>query len=136
MDHIYTISNYFDGPIEGVTSLNGLPHIYKCIFDENEDEYSKIYLLYPISNTCFDLVMEQWGIWLRWESAFKSGAAPLDSHPALPEDKKRYEELVELIEKLLNENNPDFRTLRAEFIAPEKPCPAGQWQVKWHEVNS
>jgi len=136
MDRIYTISNYYDGPIDGVASVNGEPHIYKCIFDEKEDEYLKIYSLQLISIECFDLFMEQWGIWLRWEVAFKRGVVAADSHPALPEERKRNEELNELINSLTQENNAIFKTLKAEFMLPETPSWASLWQVKWHETNT
>lgn len=136
MDQIYTVSNYYDGPIEGVTSLNGQPHTYKCLFDENEDEYSKLYSLQLISDECFNLYVEQWNIWLRWEAAFRKGTVASSSHPALPEDKKRNEELNELINLLTHENKPILNAFRAEFIVPEKPCWASVWQVKWHEVNT
>src|SRR3954467_12292970 len=127
MDRIYTVSNYYDGPIEGVASVNGEPHTYKCIFNEKEDEYSKFYSLQLISNECFDLFMEQWEIWLRWEAAFKKGAVAASSHPALPEERNRNEELNDLIKILIEESNPSFKTLKAELILPEKPGGASIW---------
>jgi hypothetical protein len=136
MDRIYTISDYYDGPIQGIASVNSEPHIYQCIFDEKAEEYSRTYSLQPISNECFELFIEQWDIWLRWEAAFKSGSALISSHPVLAEDKNRNDELNQLINALLDKNSTDLKILKAEFILPEKPGWASTWQVIWHEATA
>jgi hypothetical protein len=42
-------------------------------------------------------MLEHWDIWLRWESAFHEGRTTLETHPALPEDRARHEELQALL---------------------------------------
>ena len=135
MDLIYTIFDYYDGPISGVTSLDGEPHFYQCIFDESADEYSKNYYLSPISNTTFELVQEQWAFWLRWQSAFKEGKVEARSHPALPEDIKRNDQIHELTRFELCTCTDRAVLVKANFHVPKEPNWASQWTVKWERLD-
>ncbi len=128
---IFTVDEYYDGPISGVTELNGKPHIYQCIFDENEDEYSQRYYLQQIPQDIFTLKLEQWELWLKWVAAFKKGEVTTDTHPVLPEDSKRNKELDKLTIEATTINIDLCEIMRAEFIVPTKPSWASTWQVRW-----
>jgi len=56
----------------------------------------------PIDAATLALAFEDWAIWRRWETAFYRGEATLETHPALPEDRHRREELKRLLAPLLN----------------------------------
>lgn len=58
MDDILTISNYYDGPLEGIATFSGKPHFNECIFDELEDEYSNNYLLTPMTENIYEIAMK------------------------------------------------------------------------------
>jgi len=90
---VFTVTDYWDGPLNGIANFLGKPHFYERIFDSASDDYSDMYRLTPIDEPTFRLAMEDWEIWCRWELAFHTGRAKMDSHPALPEDVARYEEL-------------------------------------------
>jgi hypothetical protein len=96
-ERVHTVNNYYDGPRLGAADLGGRPHLYESIFDEAADEYSDLFWVMPIDESRFSLVMEAWAIWLRWQAAFRSGNASSDTHPALPEDRQRRDELKEAI---------------------------------------
>jgi len=100
-EEVFTVLDYYDGPRKGVANLKGLPHFYDCIFDEANDEYSDLYHLTPISQRIFELAKEDWAIWKRWESAFHSGKATHESHPALPLDRARHEEIRSILDSAL-----------------------------------
>ncbi len=136
IDKIYTINDYYDGPVEGVTSLNGEPHVYKCIFDHNEDEYSKNYYLQPISNEILTLVLEQWEIWLRWKAAFDKGLTTRESHPSLPAERKRYDEIQNLIQSEINIIEESCKIMQARFQVPSKPNWEAKWLVQWIKPSS
>jgi hypothetical protein len=60
-------------------------------------------------------LLEDWEIWLRWESAFKEGRTTQETHPALPEERARHHELeVVLTERLVIESATSKRA-KAEF---------------------
>jgi hypothetical protein len=50
-------------------------------------------------------------------------------HPALPEEQNRYNELTELIDRLLKENSANQKIFRAEFLLPENPRLNSVWYV-------
>src|SRR6202012_5170669 len=90
---VFTVTDYYDGPRKGIANFRGKPHFYECIFDSGKDDYSVVYRLTPLDEHVFHLAMESWDIWRRWERAFHTGKTNMETHPALPQDKSRYEEL-------------------------------------------
>lgn len=98
---VFTVTDYYDGPRGGVANYLGKPHLYECEFDGAQDDYSDRYLLTPISEETFRLALEDWEIWKRWESAYHAGKADISSHPALPDDRARHEELRLILDKEL-----------------------------------
>ena len=100
-EEVFTVTDYYDGPRQGVANFKGEPHFYDCIFDEARSDYSNLYRLTPISRPIFDLAREDWAIWERWESAFHAGSATRETHPALPEDRIRDEEIRAVLDSAL-----------------------------------
>jgi hypothetical protein len=97
LDIVHTITDWYDGARAGVAGLSGKPHYYECQFDKSKDDWSDIYLLKPLDEETFRLAMEDWGIWLRCEAAFHEGRTPLETHPALPEDRVRHDGLAKVL---------------------------------------
>src|SRR3954462_14007265 len=96
-DHVLTINDYWDGPRRGIADVNGVPHIYESEFDHGADECSDTYLVSPIERSLLSIVLEDWEIWLRWHAAYQAGEVSLGTHPALPEDRERYETIQQAI---------------------------------------
>jgi hypothetical protein len=55
----------------------------------------------PEDAEAFQLALEAWAIWKRWDTAFYQKQVNLDKHPALPADRARHEELQRLRETKL-----------------------------------
>ena len=100
-EFVYTVTDYYDGPRKGIANFQGKPHLYECIFDESKDSYSDLFRLAPVDAETFQLAIEAWEIWRRWEFAFHSGETEMSTHPALPREAKRHEELKQLLDKAL-----------------------------------
>ena len=96
-DRIYTVNGYHDGPQLGVAEYQGKPHIYQKQFDADADEYTNQFLLSEIEPALLALVLEDWEIWLRWNVAYRQGQVSVDTHPALPDERPRHNELKKLI---------------------------------------
>lgn len=128
-DIIHTITDWYDGPRGGVASLNDKPHCYECRWDEASDDWSEVYLLSPIDDETFRLALEDWQIWLRWEAAFREGKTPHETHPALPEDRARHNELKRVLADRLVINPDECIKAKVEFKFGEPAL------VRWSIVS-
>jgi len=136
-DLVFTIEDYYDGPRKGVANLLGKPHFYDCVFDENNDEYSDLYQLTPIDQHKFQLALEAWKIWRKWELAYHTGKVKLESHPALRADTTKYKRLHQKLDPLLKTDPKTSIMRRGRFSAIGSPkLPKGvlrPLQVKWSD---
>lgn len=57
------------------------------------DDYLETFMLTHVIVKASALAIEQWSIWRQWELAFHRGAAPSETHPAIPNQHPRYAEL-------------------------------------------
>ena len=137
-ERVYTMTDYYDGPRAGVASFMGKPHAYTSLFDEERDQYSDTFELRPIDDETLLLALEDWEIWLRWEDAFYAGQTPHETHPALPEDRRRHDELAPLLAARLERSAGPVVRARAEFRATRGHAHAGRgrWlEANWHILD-
>ena len=99
-EKVHTVNDYWDGPIEGVADFRGKPHKFKLLFDENEDDYSTDYELQKISTKEFDLILQSWSLWIKWNDKKNKTKEEFDSHPILPSDKEECEKIDAQLKKL------------------------------------
>jgi hypothetical protein len=98
-EKVFTVTDYYDGPRGGIANFNGKPHLYNCIF--GEQDYSNLYWLTPVNQEVFLFALEDWAIWKRWERAFYAGEVNRDSHPALPAERDRHLHIQSLLDEQL-----------------------------------
>jgi hypothetical protein len=131
---VHTVIDYYDGPRKGIANYQGFPHFYECVFDATQDDYSDLYQLTPIDEQVFQLALEDWGIWKRWEAAYHSGQTDLETHPALPKDRSRHEELKSILDIAL-QSSPKAIIRAGKFSAlADSELPPGMLrslQVEW-----
>jgi hypothetical protein len=82
-----------------VTTLRGT--VVGSNFDEAKGNYSDLFRLTPIDADIFQLAMEDWSSWQRWELAFKTGKTGIRMHPALPDETNRHLELKRILDRPL-----------------------------------
>ncbi len=132
-DRVHTVNDYYDGPRLGIADVDGVPHIYEAEFDYSSDEFGDTYFASPVDENLLRLVMEDWEIWLRWNSAFRRGDASRETHPALPQDRERHEALKIAIGDRLRVDRAHAKYLKARF----ESSPNDQSQiVEWRTANS
>jgi hypothetical protein len=131
-EHVYTINLYYDGPRLGVADFRGKPHVYESQFSDMDDEYTDRFWLMELEPELFKLVLEDWGIWLRWHAAYQSGDVSLDTHPALPKDRERHEALKQLVGNRLSAEPNESAVVGAEFRNVTKGWET--FKVQWREV--
>jgi hypothetical protein len=121
---VYTVDDYYDGPLAGFADFGGKPHHYRRQFDHAADEYSDIFRLTPIADDVLPFVKEQWDLWLKWQTAFHAKETTIETHPALPQDRQRYEELKQAVGREVAANESRAVRARGKFH------PTGD-QVDW-----
>lgn len=81
----------YDGEIDllesGVADFQGQPHYFWLAAYCRDVPRCAEFELAPVSHVAFSCVMEQAGIWRRWELAYHGGEVPLETWPALPSDR-------------------------------------------------
>jgi hypothetical protein len=133
-DRILTVNNYYDGPRLGIAEFRGVPHIYEAEFDHSVDEYGDTYYVSPVNPELLALVLEDWKIWLRWEAAYKKGGVALESHPALPAERQRHEELKSAIGDRLRSDPENRSYFRAKLTHSERSEPWQGMYVEWQPL--
>jgi hypothetical protein len=98
IDLIFMITDWWDGPKSGFATFHDAPHFFDGVFDELVDDYIDSYYLHPINQEILELAKEEFSIWLRWKKVFDEGKIPIDTHPALPKDRPRFEYIRSILE--------------------------------------
>jgi len=135
-ERVYTVEDYYDGPVSGVADFAGRPHFYQRLFDEAEEEYGSEFDLTPISPTLLALVLEKWAIWRRWELRFARKEVPSDSHPGYGGKDPEYDRFQKSIDELKAAVAISPIRVSGEFrpLASRKPGPVGvlcEMEVEW-----
>jgi hypothetical protein len=132
---VFTVTEYYDGPREGIANYRGIPHFYECIFDEVKDNYSEVFRLTPLDSDTFQLAIEDWEVWQRWEFAYHDGKIGLDTHPASPNEANRHQELKLILDRVLvTEPTKAFSQVGQFEVLGTPNLPKGVMrllQVKW-----
>jgi hypothetical protein len=131
-ERVYTVNDYHDGPRLGVAGFRGRPHVYELQFSDADDEYADRFLLMEIEPELFELVLEDWAIWLRWQAAYQRGDVSLDTHPVLPEDRELHEALKHLVGKRLGAEPGKSAVMAAEFRNASEGWE--KLEVQWRDV--
>jgi hypothetical protein len=114
-ERVVAIYEFYDGPRRGVAFLDGKLYFFDSVFEEVEDNYSEEFDLTPIDEALLPLIEEDWRIWTRWATAYHAGETSLDTHPALPADRPRHDELKAILDPLLVVNSDKAVRRLAEF---------------------
>jgi len=137
-ERVLTMTDYYDGPRAGIANFRGRPHAYTSPFDFSKDEFDDLYELRPVDDETLRLALEDWEIWLRWEDAYHAGVVALETHPALPADRARHDQIAPTLTRRLGELRGPAIRARAVF----RPVPGhanaggGRWiEVKWTVVE-
>lgn len=72
MDAVYTINDWWDGPVLGTAGYGEETCIYERVFSEERDCWLNQYDLTPVSQEQQRQIMDHWAEWLQW---MESGSA-------------------------------------------------------------
>jgi hypothetical protein len=134
---VHTMTDFWDKPRAGIANFRGAPHVYQSDYADTEGDDTKhdVYLLMPIDEETFALAMENWAIWRRYETAVHLGKTTSASHPALPEDRQRHEQIKPILNQRLSVDSARAVRADAEFRSRPDPTWSGKgWpplEVRW-----
>jgi hypothetical protein len=133
-ESVFAIYDFWDGPRTGIAEFMNAPHFFECVFDQDKDEWSNSFFLIPLGPEAFVAGMDTWNIFLRWRAAFDAGKTSLDTHPALPEDRTKYEESSRILKGEISSGRGNLIQRLGQFEHVEKPDARGllaSWRVRW-----
>src|SRR6267142_3693698 len=136
-ENVFTVTEYWDGPRQGIANFNGKPHFYKCVFDESKDEWSDTFELSTVDEKTHQLALEDWRAWKRWEDDFRNGRVKLDSHPALVTGPSNQAKISSLL-KSGSAIDPARDLVARGIFQPANPKRRGPntlWRVRWIPQN-
>ena len=119
-NRVVTIEDFWDGPRSGVAFRDGVLVAYKSLWDEDLHDYSAFYGVTAIDGNLLPLIEEKWAIWIRWSDAYDAGTTTCTTHPALPDDRSRYEDLSAFLEPRTKVDEKSCIRLQAEFRCVQK----------------
>ncbi len=113
-ERVLTIPGYYDGARSGLALFRGLCHYFSSQFIDFEGE-EDIFDLWPVDDETVQLALEDWAIWRRWHEAFHAGRVTSETHPALPQDRSRWDRLQQLLSGKLPPQGQPSISLHGEF---------------------
>ncbi len=133
---VHTMTDFYDGPRKGIANYDGSPHLYESHWDDRTQDWEPTYVLTPVDSQVFPLAVEDWEIWLRWQQqAFHDKQTMQETHPALPQDRSRHNELErELSERLVHDPATSFRA-SGDFRPAGDRFPGRALMVRWSPVQ-
>lgn len=96
-DRILAIWDFMDRPRSGIATFEGVQHYFECVFDDEADDYSRVYVLKVLPATLEPLVQKRTAIWREWRARFDAGDATLNSHPGLDGSNPRFASLQQTL---------------------------------------
>ena len=136
-EKVYVENEWYDGPRAGIADISGIPHRFKSLFDEGDDEYLGTFMVWPIDRWVFDLEIEQWQIFVEWNALYDSGQADTGSHPGRGQINARWDEIGTLLKKSRSDVPTSAKRARAQMsnidqqvrYAPSEPNYALCWSI-------
>lgn len=144
-ERVYTVTDYWDGPREGVAAYGGAPHLYRSVWRRDLDDWDDDrYFLCSITPAHAALAFEDWAIWQRFAEYYRGRQAPVPASladwGALPEDLPRHRQLRQLLAPILAVARDRCFVARAEFRSLGPPREAGLFvpvlEVRWTCADS
>jgi hypothetical protein len=124
-ERVHIIWDFYDGVRTGIADLNGGPHYFASLYDENE-EHSDNFNLYPVAPEFMQRAVRNWDIYRAWERKFHSGETDFKAHPGHHGTNAEYDELKSRLDyqitrlqrcRLFTERNSAHYTVKKVFPA-------------------
>jgi hypothetical protein len=119
-EQVYVENEWYDGPRAGIADIQGLPHRFKSLFDDDEAGHLRTFLIWPVDQSACDLEVEQWRLFVEWNVRYESGQAGTDSHPGHGGIDRRWDEIEALLKNGRSVVPADARRALADIRCLER----------------
>ena len=141
--------DYYDFPQAGLADFQGTPHVFfswdEIYHPDPEDPEDVIrealYKIHPAPPELVAMLEEQQAIFERWHVAYRNDKEAMGHHPALPEDRARYDALKAQTDAQLK-GLREAATLiqQGDFVRGHRPKQPGQsdwgtFGVRWSDPS-
>jgi hypothetical protein len=139
-ERVHTVTDFWDGPREGVADFRGAPHVYRSVWRRELDEWDDDrFFLFRITPEHASLALEDWAIWERFVEHYGGRTAPVPEDRAdwgaLAEDLPRRRELRRLLAPVLDFDRSRCLIAQGEFRSRGSAQPPGMMvprlEVRW-----
>lgn len=126
-EKIHTIRDYYDGIRTGTADLGGAPHYFLSVFDDDIDEYTQQFRLYPVTTQFMERELQSWAIYRAWEARFHQGLETVETHPGHGGIVPEYDELDEWLNKQIEALAalPSFYVATFRVLPGQEGLPSG-----------
>lgn len=114
---VYVENEWYSGPRAGVAAIAGIPHRFKSMYDDDEDNFPGTFLVWPVTQENLDLEVEQWRIFVDWNTNYELGLAHVDTHPGHGGIDARWDQLEVALHTQRSNPSALARTVKAKFTA-------------------
>lgn len=121
-ERVYVENEWYDGPRAGIADIHGVPHRFKSLFDEQEDEFLSTFLVWPVTQKDLELEIEQWHIFVEWNARYESGDVDTESHPGHGGRHARWDEIAALLEHGRFDVSSDAQHAAAQLMSIDRLC--------------
>lgn len=119
MEKVYVECVWYDGPRAGVADYNSIPHRFISNFNDIEG-YEDTFKLFPISDAELQLEIEQWTIFVDWNSRYEKEDMMADTHPGHGGVNQRYDEIEFFLKEKRKTIPENYIDAKAEFLPIEQ----------------
>lgn len=138
-ERVLVENGWHDGPRAGIANVRGVPHRFRCIFDEQVDDWTDEYVVVPIAPETLALEIEQFQIFADWRDQYDRGLVRLESHPGHGGMNKRWDELERELSSRREIGGATALRAVAAFQMPEDGSRYGKsgptYTVRWHLIE-
>ena len=115
-EKVYVELHWHDGPREGVANIRSVPHRFKSLFDKSENDDLGTFWVFPIDMQSLALEIEQWHIFVEWNTEYEAGIATADTHPGRGGINVQWDQIETLLEKSRTSISLDAWKTQAKLV--------------------
>lgn len=136
-EQVYVENERYDGPRAGVAAIAGVPHRFKSMYDDDEDNFPGTFLVWPVTQENFDLEVEQWRIFVDWNTNYELGLTHVDTHPGQGGIDVRWDELEVALHTQRSNPSALARTVKAKLTSihrtPRYASTGPSYALSWEQ---
>jgi hypothetical protein len=139
VERVYSVWDYYDGILTGVTDYRGNPHYFEKNWSQELQDYLPACTLIPITAAELAEVVEREQAYREWEAKFHRGEVDQSTHPGAAGQGASYQELQAVFKARSAGSQASLHKATPEFsvVPGQSPRPKGvmaMLQVEWRDV--